>query len=213
MAEVETGSKLSLAESGAPLGTTDDLEYGSGGGTALGRRRSLAEAAWDAPWRPDLELGDDADSPRHLAALSDPWDSTSPAMKRDWQAALEDRRIEHTARPMEAAAATGAAARPYPEPRRLRAATGDEEEEDGAQNGAQDGAYPYRHLPLRSASEMSAAQRAAAAAVAAAASAGRPPPPPPPPSAAVDDRLYASHSTSSVDLSAAPPYDPRSHRY
>ncbi|GAA5863959.1 hypothetical protein JCM3774_004433 [Rhodotorula dairenensis] len=173
MAETETGSKLSLAESGAPLGTTDDLEYGSGGGTALGRRRSLAEAAWDGPWRPDLELDRDedhhTDSPRHhLTALSDPWDSTSPAMKRDWEA--EDRRIEDVAQvPAD------------PESRRLRA-----DDESGGYEG--DDAGPYRHLPLRSASEMSAAQRAAAAA------AGRPPHPTNT-APATDDRLYSERAT------------------
>lgn len=152
MAEAETGSKLSLTASGAPIGTVEDLEYGSGGGTtALGRRRSLAEAAWVGPWRPDLEVGDSSSdnmvgggfTPAHL---SDPWDSTSPAMKRDW--ATEDR-IEDTSRP---------------------GPMGDDERARLRQSASDDaGSPPYQHLPLRSASEMSAAQRAAADSVAAAA--------------------------------------------
>ncbi|GAA5964087.1 hypothetical protein JCM8115_005335 [Rhodotorula mucilaginosa] len=189
MSETETSSKLSLAESGAPLGTGDELEYGSGGGTTLGRRRSLAEAAWDASWRPDLEighghghgdnyLGAGDSSPRHLAAIEDPWDSSSPAMKRDW---TTDDRIEDVSRPPRRDRKDDQV--PNPESRRLRAASGSDggESDDNAASSSS----PYHPLPLRSASEMSAAQRAAAAAVAAAAAAGtgtgtaadRPPPP------------------------------------
>ncbi|GAA5987927.1 hypothetical protein JCM10908_007273 [Rhodotorula pacifica] len=185
MAEADTGSKLSLAEAGAPLGAADELEYGSGGRNSLGRRRSLAEAAWDSTWRPDLEVGNgNEDSPRHLAAASDPWDSTSPAMKRDW--AEDEHRIEDVNRGGD---------RPH-ETRRLRA--------DSAVGGASDeDTPPYQPLPLRSASEMSAAQRAAADAVAAAAAGagGRP---------ATNQQqmyggpVYASQSTRSVDLAGPP---------
>lgn len=193
MSETETSSKFSLAESGAPLGTADELEYGSGGGTSLGRRRSLAEAAWDASWRPDLEighghghggdsyLGAGDSSPRHLAAIEDPWDSSSPAMKRDW---TTDDRIEDVSRSArrDRNEDLNQDRDPYPESRRLRAGSGsDGGESDDNEDKNAASSSPYHPLPLRSASEMSAAQRAAAAAVAAAAAAGggtdrRPPP-------------------------------------
>ena len=207
MSETETSSKLTLAESGASLGTANELEYGSGGGTSLGRRRSLAEAAWDASWRPDLEIGHghghDGDgylgagdsSPRHLTAIEDPWDSSSPAMKRDW---TTDDRIEDVSRSARRDRHEDQDQDPRPESRRLRAGSGSDggESDDNAASS-----LPYHPLPLRSASEMSAAQRAAAAAVAAAAAAGRGTDRPPPPDLNHGGRvMYASTSDDAARL-------------
>lgn len=174
MAEAETGTKLSLAEAGVPTGNADLEDAASRHENPLGRRRSLAEAAWDGEWRPDLDVPvhADEDSPRYLAT-SDPWDSTSPAMRRDWtDSRPEDRQ----------------------QARRLRSAS------PGANPFEDDREQQYSHLPLRSASELSAAQKAAAASVAAAAGSG----PQQSSRQLYGAPLYAVDSTRSVDLTLPP---------
>lgn len=183
MAEAETGTKLSLAEAGVPTGNADLEDAAGRHENPLGRRRSLAEAAWDGEWRPDLDAPThaDEDSPRYLAT-SDPWDSTSPAMRRDWtDSRPEDRQ----------------------QARRLRSAS------PGANPFEDDREQQYSHLPLRSASELSAAQKAAAASVAAAAGSG----PQQSSRQLYGAPLYAVDSTRSVDLTLPPgshadPFEP-----